>query len=216
VDVAIAACAAEIKPPRHAARSDYQMGRALIAKGDPNGARRRFELAASGGSRAAQIDLADLLANPTVTGFDLGRARSLYERAWQDGVPIAAFRLGTLYEHGPQGASGAVNAAFHPDVSQAWRWYQKGADAGEPNALARFAESSENTALGVKNPRKRNALLLRAFSRYAAAAMHAYQENWPDDAWRHWRYRRASLARVLAADGMMQPVADAFAGTLNR
>jgi hypothetical protein len=46
--------------------------------------------------------------------------------------------------------------------------------------------------------------------------MHAYRENWPDSAWKHWRYRRASLARVLAADGMMQPVADVFARTSAR
>ena len=202
MDVAISACAAEVKARGHSARSDYQMGRALLAKGDSNAARQRFESAVNGGYRAARIDLADLLANPSAPGFDFQRAHSLYERAWHDGVPIAAFRLGTLGENGPQGIPPG-------DESQAWQWFQKGADAGEPNALARFAARDEKA--GLEYSRDRDALLLRAFSGYAAAAMHAYRENWPDGAWKHWRYRRASLARVLAAEGLMQPVAESFA-----
>jgi TPR repeat protein len=216
VDVAVSACAGEINTPGHAARFNYQMGRALAAKGDSNEARRQFDLAVSGGYRAAQIDLADLLANPSVRGYDLGRARSLYERAWQDGIPIAAFRLGTLYEYGPQAVSGTVDALFQRNDSKAWEWYRKGADAAEPNSLVRLAERDEKAALDSNDPRERDALLLEAFSGYAAAAMHAYRENWPDSAWKHWRYRRASLARVLAADGMMQPVADVFARTSAR
>jgi TPR repeat protein len=216
VDVAVSACAGEINAPGHAARFDYQMGRALAVKGDSSGARRQLDLAVSDGYRAAQIDLADLLANPAVPGFDLARARSLYERAWQQGVPIAAFRLGTLYEYGPQRVSGTVSAPFQTDESKAWEWYRKGADAAEPNSRARLAERDEQAALAVNDPDERRALLLRAFSGYAAAAMHAYRENWPDSAWKHWRYRRASLARLLAAEGMMQPVADAFAETLVR
>jgi WD40 repeat protein len=214
VDVAVAACAAEIKVPGHAPRVDYQMGRALAVKGDTSGARRQFEAAVTQGCRAAQIDLGDSLANPGVQGFDLARAKSLYERAWQEGVPIAAFRLATLYEHGPPRGSGTASAPFQTDKSKAWEWYRKGADIAEPNSLARFAERDERAALDMNDPSERNKQLLRAFSGYAAAAMHAYRENWPDSAWRHWRYRRATLARVLAAEGLMQPAADAFAGTL--
>ena len=47
-------------------------------------------------------------------------------------------------------------------------------------------------------------------SLYAAAADRARYEDWPDDAWKHWRYRRATLARLLAREGMMQQVADAY------
>jgi hypothetical protein len=96
-------------------------------------------------------------------------------------------------------------------MSQAWSWYQKGADAAEPNSLARFAERDERIALDESDLSKQNALLLRAFTYYAAAAESAKDEDWPDDAWRHWRYRRASLARLLARDGLMQRVADAYA-----
>jgi hypothetical protein len=30
------------------------------------------------------------------------------------------------------------------------------------------------------------------------------------EAWRSWRYRRATLARLLAREGMMSPVANAY------
>jgi hypothetical protein len=63
---------------------------------------------------------------------------------------------------------------------------------------------------------QRNTQLLQAFRLYAAAAERAYKENWPDDAWKHWRYRRASLARILAQQGMMQQVADTYAATLDK
>jgi WD40 repeat protein len=207
VDIANAACAAETGKPQHAAQSDYQMGRALLAKKDVNGARQQFETAAAKGYRAAGVDLAELL--------DAARAVPLYEKAWQDGVPVAAFRLGHLYEYGLQGRENG-SAAFRADASQAWSWYSQGADAGEPNALARFAEREESTALVATDAATRNTQLLQAFRFYAAAADRAYQENWPNDAWKHWRYRRASLARILAQAGMMQQVADAYAAMLDK
>jgi hypothetical protein len=52
--------------------------------------------------------------------------------------------------------------------------------------------------------------MLRAFTLYAAAAERAREEDWPDEGWNHWRYRRATLARLLASAGMMQPAADAY------
>ena len=92
----------------------------------------------------------------------------------------------------------------------AWSWYRKGADIGEPNALARFGARDDAAAVAESSPQKKNALLLKAFSSYAAAAERALAESWPDDTWRHWRYRRATLARLLAREGMMSQVADAY------
>ena len=203
VDIANAACSAETGKPQHAARSDYQMGRALLVYKNVDGARQEFETAAAKGYRAAGVDLADLL--------DASAANPLYRKAWQDGVPIAAFKLGHFYEYGMQGREKSASTAIPPDLSQAWSWYQKGADAGEPNSLARFAERDERSSLDETDRSKQNALLLRAFSYYAAAAERAKNEDWPDDAWRHWRYRRATLARLLAREGLMQQVADAYA-----
>ena len=204
-DVADPTCAAEAAKPAHAVRLDYQWGRALWAKHDLTGARRQFELAVSKGSPAARIDLGNLLLDGTAGVVDPQRAVSLYEEAWRDGVPIAAFALGHLYEAGVPGAG----VKFQPDPAQAWAWYQKGADAGEPTALARFGERDEQSALSVEDPPKAHALLLRAFRFYAEAAERAHDEAWPDEAWRHWRYRRATLARLLAREGMMGQVADA-------
>ncbi len=214
VDVASSACSAEAAEPGHAARADYQMGRAMLGKGDSNGARRQFEIAAAKGYRTARVDLADLLVNSSTGKPDPARAVSLYEQAWAEGVRIAAFKLGHLFEYGAPSVDAAAGV-FNMDISKTWSWYQKGADAGEPNAVARFAERDEKNAFAQKDPLKRNAELLQSFKLYAAAAERAREEDWPDGAWRHWRYRRASLARLLALEGMMQPVAHAYADVLD-
>jgi TPR repeat protein len=214
VDIASSACSAETAKPGHAARADYQLGRVLLAKGDANGARRQFEVAVARRYRAARIDLADLLLVASTGMGDPGRAVALYEQAWADGVRIAAFRLGHLFEYGVQSAN--VARVLNADTPKAWSWYQKGADADEPNALARFAERDETNGLAQTDPLKRNGQLLQAFTLYAAAAERAREEDWPDGAWKDWRYRRATLARVLANAGMMQQVADAYAAVLDK
>ncbi len=213
VDIAGPACSEDAAKSGHSARTDYQMGRVLFAKGDASGAKEHFEAALTRGYRTAQVDLGDLLVEGATTA-DPNRAISLYEQAWQDGVLIAAFRLGHLYEQGLAAGEHFAGAKLHPDTSKAWHWYQKGGEAGEPNALARFAEREETDGLTEKDQAKRNTELLQAFTLYAAAAELAREESWPDDVWRHWRYRRASLARVLAKDGMMQQVADAYSAAL--
>ena len=208
VDIAHSACSVEISKPEHTARSNYQMGRTLVAKGDATGARRQFEIAMSRGYRAARIDLADLLLDASAGKPDPGRAASIYVQAWDSGMPIAAFKLGHLLENGVP--SGKAARVFDTDIPQSVVVVPKGADAGEPYALARFAERNENDALSTADPSKRNAQLLQAFKLYAVAIERAHDEAWPDDAWKHWRYRRASLARLLAIEGMMQQVADAY------
>jgi TPR repeat protein len=109
-----------------------------------------------------------------------------------------------------------VSSPLPPDPAKAWVWYQKGADAGEPDALARFAERDERNALTETDTQRRNALLLQAFRFYTAASVRAHGEDWPDDAWRNWRYRRATLARLLAREGRMQQVADTYQAERDR
>jgi len=106
--------------------------------------------------------------------------------------------------------------ALNTDASKRWLWYQKGADTGEPNALARFAERDERNALAQTDPPERNALLLQAFTFYATATERAREEDWPDGAWKDWRYRRATLARLLANAGMMQQAAGAYTAMLDK
>jgi WD40 repeat protein len=208
-------CSHEMAVPDHAARTDYQMGRALLAKRDINGAKRQLEFAVARGYPAARVDLANLVLDQAASSPDAVRAVSLYEAAWRDGVQIAAFRLGQIYESG-SGGSGTSPVVFRPDLAKAWYWYQKGVDAGEPNALARFADRDETYALTEGDRSKRNLLLLRAFSRYASASEGAKKADWPDEEWRYWRYRRATLARLLAHEGLMQDVGDAFVDVQRR
>ena len=197
------ACSQDVVRPELSSRSHYQLGRVLLAKGDAKGAKQQFEIAIASGYRAARVDLADLLLDQSAGMLDTGRAASLYEQAWHAGVPIAAFKLGRFFEQGVPG---------HLDSARSWAWYQLGANAGEPNALARFAERED--LVDQTNLSAQGAQLLRAFKFYAAAAERACVEGWPEDAWRNWRYRRATLARRLAADGMMQQTAVAYSEVL--
>lgn len=47
-------------------------------------------------------------------------------------------------------------------------------------------------------------------SNVANAAEGTHDEDWPDDAWRNWCYRRATLARLLAREGKLQEIADTY------
>jgi WD40 repeat protein len=226
-NVAGPACLDAVSAGWHTARADYERARSLAASGERAAALVRFEVALRRGYRVAAIDLGDLLlegAAAVDTGAahaeDAKRSIELYEKAWADGVPIAATRLAQLYERGWTGRARDGNAsaspgAIRPDLNLAWSWYQSAADAREPNALVRLAErfelrSARGGRAGLDGP-SREALLLRAFSLYASAAERARATGWPEASWRLWRYRRASLARVLAADGRMREVAAAYA-----
>jgi WD40 repeat protein/serine/threonine protein kinase len=196
-DLAIPACAPENGNANDAARQRYQSARAQMAGGNFAAARREFAEAIARGYRAARVDLGILLSDPVYKMVDLAQARSLYERAWNEGVTAGAFQLGGLYE----------SAA---DEARAWQWYQKAADAGQPDALVRFARRAEAAAYGAADLAHRDEQLLEAFKYYAAAAARARSEDWPDETWRDWRYRRASLARLLARNDMMKDVADVY------
>jgi WD40 repeat protein/tRNA A-37 threonylcarbamoyl transferase component Bud32 len=215
-DVALTACAADTRAAGHNAHRNeqlrYQHGRALVASGDFAAARREFEAALRGGYRsAASVDLAMLLSQHSVGMLDVPRALALYEEAWKQGVMIAGFELGSLYEHGVRAADDKSDL-LAPDSNLSWSWYQKAADVGEPNALGRLGERADSSVLPGEDTPKVNSSLLESFRYYAAATERARIEDWPDEAWKNWRYRRASLARVLEGQGMMQEVADTYDG----
>ena len=204
-DIALMACARE--SAAGTTRAVYQQGRALMARGDFQGARRDFERAIAAGYRAANVDLAMLLSQPSAGMLDIARAITLYQQAWRDGVSIAASELGSLYEHGLRQVGSKAGYLLTPDDARAWSWYQKGAEVAEPTALARFAERDDRAAFSDESATTRNALLLQAFRYYAAATERARLEDWPDDAWKEWRYRRASIAHLLERAEMMEQVA---------
>ncbi len=105
---------------------------------------------------------------------------------------------------------GLPAASRRQNADREWLGDSGDRQARDPGALGRLANREEMSAIRQPSPAKRNVRLLTAFEHYAAAAAHAQAEGWPDDAWRRWRYRRASLARLLAHEGMMRQVADAY------
>ncbi len=210
-DIAIQACGAERKNVVGEPRWVYEHGRALVAIGDFPGARHAFERAIDGKYRAARVDLGMLLLQKGSGSVDIPGAVSLFERAWKEGVTVAAFQLGRLYETGVDLSEGHGPHKLAPDEARAWTWYERGANAGEPNSLARLAEREATVAFTRATPAAKRSYLMESFEYYAAAAERARNEDWPDDTWVAWRYRRASLARILEREGMMQQVGDAYA-----
>ena len=206
-DIAIQACSND--GSGDPARAIYQRGRAFLAGGKLAQARSDFEEAVNRGYHAARIDLAMLLSQPSDGMLDVARAVSLYEQAWRDRVIIAGFALGSLYEHGVSGP-GRSESLLPADPNKARDWYRKAAAAGEPSALARLAEQEERNALLAVDTVQQRSHWLAAFGDYAAAAELARREDWPDDAWRDWRHRRASIARMLARAGLEEQVAHLY------
>jgi WD40 repeat protein len=206
-DIAVPACGGGKPNSSFAARSSYEHGRALMAMGSFSSAQRDFERALRAGYGTARVDIGMLLSEPSAGMLDVPRAISLYEQAWEDGVTIAAFELGSLYEHGVRNVGNSSRYLLAPDQARAWSWYRKAADAGDPGALARFGAKEDRAALVAEPSAGQTAHLLSAFKYYASAAERARLEDWPDAAWQAWRYRRASLARVLAREGLTDQVA---------
>jgi WD40 repeat protein/serine/threonine protein kinase/TPR repeat protein len=215
-DIAVGACTNTDSRSDGEARALYQQGRALMANGKFSAAGADFEKAVARNYRAARVELGLLLSRPSAGMLDIRRAISLYEQAWTDGVTIAAFELGNLYEHGVNRSDKNNEYVLAPDETRAWFWYQKAGDAGEPNALARFAARNDGAAFSEQSAANRNSYWLESFKYYTAATDRARSEDWPDDAWRDWRYRRASLARLLAREGMMPEIADAYENVRTR
>jgi len=145
-----------------------------------------------------------------------GHPRALvpYMVAQGAAVPLAAFDPRQHYESRLRISSGSGADASSLDTKMSRPCYRRNADAEEPDALARLGEQEERRALDEPDPLVRIDLLLKAFRLYASAAERADRQHWPDSVWRNWRYRRATLARLLARDGRMQQVADAYRAVL--
>jgi WD40 repeat protein/TPR repeat protein len=212
-ELARTSCAREAASKGASARALYQAGRALRAGGQKKLARQYFERALAQDYRAAGIDLALLLSEPSGAMLDPHRAVSLLEQAWDQGLSIAGFELGALYEHGVAPADGAGHA-WPADPAKASHWYQEAAKRDEPNSLARLAERSETDAV-TRPGAAGDPQLLSAFTLYARAVARAEALGWPVSVWKAWRYRRSSLARVLAVDGKMQEAAEAYRSVLH-
>jgi hypothetical protein len=213
-DPAIAACARAAS--ERSDRAHYEYGRALAAQGQGTVARGEFEQALTRGYRAAGIELARLLVQQPASQSDVGRATSLLEQAFGHGVSVAAFDLGRLYEHGVRAPAAGDATWLAADQELAWNWYRRGADLGEPNALARYGQREEEAARVASDAGERHRRRLEAFRYYASASESARRQGWPDEGWREWRLHRASLARLLALEGGMPEVAATYDALLRR
>jgi WD40 repeat protein/TPR repeat protein len=209
--VAALACSASVSRPDASGQTHYQAGRALVASEDFAGALRQFETAVLLGYRAANVDLGILLTNPSASMLDGRRAALAFKQAWDSGVAIGGFELASLYERGLQSSEGS-GESLPADATNALAWLELAAKRGEPHALARLAERAELSA--TSQPDKAAGFFLRAFTLYTSAAERARREGWPDATWRAWRYRRATLARLLADDGRMPTVARIYAAIM--
>jgi hypothetical protein len=89
-------------------------------------------------------------------------------------------------------------------------------DSAIPLALARLGDAAEREALGAGSDSERTTSLLKAFGFFAAADARAERAGWPEGASRDLRYRRASLARVLARAGLMPQVAQVYERVLEQ
>jgi WD40 repeat protein/tRNA A-37 threonylcarbamoyl transferase component Bud32 len=131
-------------------------------------------------------------------------------RVWDARIPILEHQIAWAEAAQFEVLSPSVRLALGLPTSRAWLGYRKPQESREPGVLARLAEEADEAALDAKTDTLRNAHLLDAFKYFAAAAARAQSEGWSDGAWRRWRYRRASLARVLARAGMMEQVAESY------
>ncbi len=179
----------------------------MLAKGDVASALHWFEQAEHQGYSVAKIDLAGLLLDASGVKQDVGRAITLYEEAWHDHVPTAAVRLAALYEQGAPGLSA--------DSAKAQHWLKLGVDSLEPEALGRFAEQTEAAAALAVAQSEKHHLLLKALASYTLASEQARLQAWPDAVYKAWRYRRATLARVLAKEGLLREVVETYASNVN-
>lgn len=116
-----------------------------------------------------------------------------------------------------------VEAAEFDPLSAAQRFQlglpeqpQKAASHATPVPASTFAIRAEALELAGESSATglSAAALLVAFRDYAVAARSAQEQGWPQSRWRTWRYRRASIARLLAREGMTRQVVDAYRAAL--
>ena len=216
VDVANSACSQEIAKSGNTPRLAYQLGRALLAKHDAAGAQREFELAISGGYRAARIDLADLLVEPFRGNARFRPCRFALRTSLAGWSADRCLRARPSLRVRSARPERRPRALASPRSVESMVLVSERCRRGRTECTRTLRGARRKLRCHREPSAKKNALLLKAFNYYATAAERAQDVDWPDDAWRNWRYRRATLARLLAHDGMMQQVADAYSEVRNK
>ena len=204
--LALNACAGK-SPGAVGSRVTYQRGRARLAAADFSGAQKDLEFALQSGYPSAAVDLAYLLSQADYPDRDEPRAIKLYEQAWRQGVHIAAFMLGKLYEEG----------SARPDsAALAQTWYRRASNEGDPSALARLGELAEEKASKISDVTTSRHELVESFRLYSAALINAERQGEVPSSVMIWRARGASLARQLAKMGLTEAVAATYSLELQK
>lgn len=114
-------------------------------------ARRSFERAVQLGDAAGMDSLATLLSRPGARPADIARAELLYRRSFRRGYATAAYNLACTYKHLGR-------------YREAYQWYQRAHDAGDPSALLQLG-LAELYGIGTKRDRPRVLSKLRRMAR---------------------------------------------------
>jgi WD40 repeat protein len=176
-DLAEPACA---RPARGLASGvwEFRSGRAQVAAGKVAEGEARLRASWRVGYLPAAVDLAAVLMR---TDAGHGEARAILEAAWARGLSRA----------------GADLVRDHPDPALLARVEA----AGEPSAYALQGDREERASLAAAEPAVRRSHLERAMHAYEQAVRDAERQNFPEQTARDWRFRRATLARLLIGTG---------------
>ncbi|HEY1544171.1 MAG TPA: tetratricopeptide repeat protein [Xanthobacteraceae bacterium] len=128
--IAVPACEAAVKAAPNDPRIAYQLGRAYFAAKAYESARAQYERADAAGFAPAAFNLAAIYHEGLGVPVDPQRSIALVRRAADGGLPLAMNALGYRYTQ----ADGVAK-----DLSEARRWFQKGAELNDPDSMSRYA-----------------------------------------------------------------------------
>jgi hypothetical protein len=182
-ELATAACGPDkkIDEPAEGGR-EYLQGRALRAAGKTREAQSKFDEAWRKGYAASGVDAALLRIEQDHTRSVLESARSQLKQAWDKGVARAGTELARLDGGTAEGES----------------WLRKAEAAGDPSAYALEGEWKDQRLLATHSDAEQLPQLLAGLKAYRQAAQLGETAGWPELTVRDWRFRRATLARMLA------------------
>jgi WD40 repeat protein len=174
---------------------DYLQGRALWAAGRSREAQSKFDAAWRAGYAAAGVDAALLRLDQERTDAARAGARSQLNQAWDKGVARAETELARLDGGNAEGEA----------------WLRKAEAAGDPGAFALEGEWEDQQLLTIHDEFAQRPHLLASLNAYRQAVQIGDAAGWPEQTVRDWRFRRATLARMLAQRQQMHDAVRALA-----
>jgi WD40 repeat protein len=195
-ELATAACARDTHVPELADGAwEYLQGRALWAAGKMTEAQLRFDEAWRKGHAASGVDAALLRIEQEHSDVTRASVRSQLQQAWTKGVARAGTELARLDGGNAEGEA----------------WVRKAQKAGDPSAFALEGAWEDQHLLATQGDAQQLPLLLADLKAYRQAVQLGEAAGWPEQTVRDWRFRRATLARMLAQRQKMDEAVQAIA-----